>query len=138
MSTSINAKWKENMEFDIEMGDHTVTIDAAKASGGNDNGPRPKPLMMAALAGCTGMDVVSILKKMKVSYDDLDIEVIGYSTEEHPKHFYRMDVIYKFKGKDLPKDKIEKAINLSKDKYCGVSAAYKKGIELNYEIEIKE
>ena len=97
-------------------------------------GPRPKPLMMVALAGCTGMDVVSILKKMRVNYEAFHVDVEADQTEEHPIRYSSMKVIYRFKGKDLPKEKIEKAVNLSRDRYCGVSANYAKAFPLDHEI----
>jgi len=94
--------------------------------------------MLLALAGCTGMDVVSILKKMKVEIEKFNVEVIADLTEEHPKHFFKMHVIYKFWGNDLPLDKIEKAVKLSDEKYCGVSAVYKKALQLTNEIQINK
>jgi len=90
--------------------------------------------MLVALAGCTGMDVVSILKKMKVELEGLNIIIEGEQTEEHPKHYSELKVIYEFKGKHLPMDKLEKAVNLSEDRYCGVNAIYKKAIKMSYEI----
>ena len=92
--------------------------------------------MMASLAGCTGMDVVSILKKMRVQLDYFNVVVEAELTEEHPKHFIKMHVIYEFKGKDLPMAKLEKAISMSEEKYCGVSATYKQTMELTSEIKI--
>ncbi|MDF1551111.1 MAG: OsmC family protein [Bacteroidales bacterium] len=100
MKSSIDAKWLGKMAFDVQVGNHKITIDASEDVGGENKGPRPKPLMMVALAGCTGMDVVSILKKMRVEFDDLNIRVEGDLTEEHPKHFEKMKVIYEFTGKD--------------------------------------
>ena len=99
-------------------------------------GPRPKPFMLLALGGCTGMDVVSILHKMRVEFDSLNIRVEGNLTEEHPKHFDRMKVIYEFTGKDLSMDKLQKAVDLSKERYCGVSMNYKTSMEIEYEILI--
>lgn len=131
---TITAAWKKGMAFEADMGGHTIRLDADESSGGNDSGVRPKPLMLLALAGCTGMDVVSMLKKMKVEFDDLNISVEGDLTEEPPKQYSAMKIIYEFKGKDLPLKKIEKAINMSKTKYCGVSALYKKAIEVTHEI----
>nr|WP_320022044.1 OsmC family protein [uncultured Draconibacterium sp.] len=111
-------------------------LDAAEAVGGEDQGPRPKPLMLTALAGCTGMDVISILKKMRVEVEDFDVTVEGDLTDEHPKQYYKMNVIYTFKGKELPLEKLKKAVSLSEERYCGVSALYKKAIELTSEIKI--
>lgn len=134
----VKVDWLENMAFEADVNGHQIIIDAADAVGGEDRGPRPKPLMLTALAGCTGMDVVSILKKMRVKLDGFNVTVDGDLTEEHPKQFYKMHVIYEFTGKDLPLEKLQKAVSLSEERYCGVSALYKKAIELTSEIKIKE
>ena len=137
MSTeSVKVNWLENMAFEAEVNGHKIILDAAEAVGGENRGPRPKPLMLVALAGCTGMDVVSILKKMRVEVEGFNVVVEGDLTEEHPKQFTKMRVIYEFKGKDLPMDKLEKAVNLSEERYCGVSAMYKKAIGITTEIRI--
>lgn len=136
MKTSLDIKWIEGMSFESEVNGHKIIIDAVKEVGGQDKGPRPKPLMLLALAGCTGMDVVSILDKMRVKLDDFAVEVEAEMTEEHPKHYNKIKVIYKFWGKDLPVEKLEKAVNLSDERYCGVSAVYKKAIEMSHEIRI--
>jgi putative redox protein len=136
MKTSLNVNWKSGMAFESEINGHKITIDAMEENGGNDLGPRPKALMLLSLAGCTGMDVVSILKKMRVELDDFAIEVEADLTEEHPKQYNKMNVIYKFWGKDLPMDKIEKAVSLSDERYCGVSAVYKKAMEMTHEIRV--
>jgi putative redox protein len=94
--------------------------------------------MLVALAGCTGMDVVSILKKMRVEIESFSVKVIGNMTEEHPKMFTGMHVVYEFKGKDLPMDKLLKAVNLSDERYCGVSATLKQGLTITHEIVITE
>jgi len=137
MSTEkIKINWLENMAFEAEVNGHKIILDAAEPVGGENRGPRPKPLMMVALAGCTGMDVVSILKKMRVEVEGFNVEVEGDLTEEHPKQFSQMRVIYEFKGKNLPMDKLEKAVNLSEERYCGVSAMYKKAFGITTEIRI--
>ncbi len=136
MKDSINVSWSGGMSFESEIDGVKIVVDAKKEVGGEGKGPRPKPLMMMALAGCTGMDVVSILKKMRVEFDDFDVKVEGDISDEHPKQFTKMNIIYSFKGKDLPMDKIKKAIELSQENYCGVSASYKKAMEITYEIKI--
>lgn len=138
MKTSLNVNWIDGMAFESEVNGHKIVIDAMKGVGGEDRGPRPKPLMLLALAGCTGMDVVSILKKMKVELENFALEVEADITEEHPKHYNKLNVIYKFWGKDLPIEKLKRAVSLSDEKYCGVSAVYKKGIEMTYEIKVNE
>ena len=133
----VSTKWLENMSFESEINGHKIIIDAKEEVGGQDKGPRPKPFMLAALGGCTSMDVVSILKKMRVELKSLNVIVEGELSEEHPKRFTKMHVIYEVEGDDLPLDKIEKAISLSEDKYCGVSAVYKEVIEITSEVRIK-
>jgi len=132
----VNSKWLGKMAFEAEVSGHKVLIDAGPAVGGENRGPRPKPLMLAALGGCTAMDVISILGKMRVEVDSFNVIVEGDLTEEHPKHFYRMHVIYEFTGKDLPLDKLRKAVEMSEEKYCGVRATYKKALEITSEIRI--
>ncbi len=136
MKSSVNLKWTGNMSWETELFGHKLILDAGEENGGEDKGPRPKVLMLTALAGCTGMDVVSILKKMRVEVEDLQIIVEGDMTEEHPKYYEKMHVIYQFKGKDLPLDKLEKAVSLSEERYCGVSALYKKAIPVTTEIKV--
>lgn len=138
MSTkvSITTSWLQEMAFETEVNGHKIILDADPSSGGSNQGPRPKPLMLSALAGCTGMDVISILKKMRVEPEAFNVIVEADVTEEHPKHFTRMHVIYEFKGKDLPMDKLQKAVDLSQERYCGVSAVYKKAMEVTSEIRI--
>lgn len=132
----VKVSWKDKMAFEAEVNGHKIMLDAAEAVGGEDRGPRPKPLMLTALAGCTGMDVISILKKMRVEVEDFDVTVEGDLTDEHPKQYYKMNVIYTFKGKDLPLEKLKKAVSLSEERYCGVSALYLKVIEVTSEIKI--
>ena len=136
MKDKITATHSSKMAFELEVNGHKFIIDADDKVGGENKGPRPKPLMLASLAGCTAMDVISILKKMRVEPDYFNVSVDGELTEEHPKYYKNMHVVYEFKGKDLPMDKLQKAINLSEDRYCGVTALYKKIIPITSEIKI--
>ncbi len=137
MKHLVNTSWKGNMQFETVVNGHSLIMDAPPELGGDNSGPRPKPLLLSALAGCTGMDVVSILKKMRVEIDSLDIDVEADLTEEQPTHYTSMHVVYIFKGTDLPLDKLEKAVELSRERYCGVSFMYKNaGIDVTYEIRI--
>ncbi len=133
---TINLKWMNGMSFEAEIEGYRITIDSDPQFGGKGKGPKPKPLMMVSLAGCTGMDLVSLLNKMRVEFDSLNLVVEGEVTEEHPKHFQKMKVIYEIRGKEIDRGKVEKAVALSKDKYCGVSYSYKQTMELEYEIRI--
>jgi len=124
------------MAFEAEINNFKILMDADESVGGENSGPRPKPLTLASLGGCTGMDVVSILKKMRIEPDYFNIEIEGELTEEHPRYYHKIHLTYQFKGVDLPMDKLEKAVNLSQDRYCGVSELLKKGAEITYQIEL--
>jgi putative redox protein len=130
--------WKQNLAFATEVDGHPIIVDASTENGGDDLGPRPKKLMLIALAGCTGVDVISILRKMKIVPEAFHVIVEGDLAEEHPKKYEKMKVIYQFKGKNLPYDKLEKAIQLSEEKYCSVSAVYRQAIEMSHEIRIED
>lgn len=134
----IHADLTGNMGFQMDLDGHRLITDASPEIGGNNQGPRPKQLLLAGLIGCTGIDVMSILKKMKVEVEDSSIEVVADSTEEHPKVYKDIHLIYRFKGKNLPLKNIEKAVSLSQEKYCGVSAMLKKATPITYEIIIEE
>jgi len=136
MKHTVDTSWQGNMKFDAVVSGHHVIMDALPLVGGNDEGARPKELMLASLAGCTGMDVVSILKKMRVEPEYFNIKVEAEMTEEHPKHYTAMHIIYEFKGEGLELEKLQKAVKLSQDQYCGVSTAYRKAMEITYEIVI--
>jgi len=137
-TTTIDVKWKDKMAFDASVNGHTIPLDADERVGGEDRGPRPKPLTLVSLGGCTGMDVISILGKMRVELDDFNVNVSGELTDEHPKYFHKIHIIYTFKGKNLPMDKLEKAINLSQDRYCGVTAMLNKAAEITHEIVVED
>jgi putative redox protein len=123
--------WLGKMAFDAELNGHHFTIDATDTVGGENKGPRPKGLILTAIAGCTGMDVVSILKKMKVTDYKLDIDVSGELTTVHPIVYHTISVEFKFEGENLPADKLQKAVELSETRYCGVSAMMRKAVKMN-------
>jgi putative redox protein len=137
MKTKIDCTWKQDMAFEADVNGFKIMMDADLAVGGGNKGPRPKPLLLVSLAGCTGMDVISILKKMRVEPDFFNISVEGEVTEEHPKYYNKIHVIYELQGKDIDREKVEKAVNLSKEKYCGVNALLSFGAEITNEIRIK-
>jgi putative redox protein len=138
MKSKIECRWLENMAFEAEVNDHTIVMDADELNGGSNLGPRPKTLTLVSLAGCTGMDVISILKKMKVEVEEFHITVEGDLTEDHPRYYEKIMITYHFKGKDLAADKIQKAIQLSEDRYCGVSAMLRNGTVVEHEFTIEE
>jgi putative redox protein len=134
---TVSAKWLEDMVFQAGINGHKVLMDADSSFGGQDKGPRPKPFMLAALAGCTAMDVISILKKMRGVPKNFNVRVEGELTEEHPVHYKKIHVIYEFVGDGLPMDKLKRAVELSENNYCGVAHVYKQVMEVTSEITNK-
>ncbi|MFK8038040.1 MAG: OsmC family protein [Crocinitomicaceae bacterium] len=127
-------EWTGDMGFETELPGGTVIYDADIEVGGKDSGVRPKATMLGALAGCTGMDVTSLLKKMRAEVDEFRIEVDGDLTDEHPKKYHSVSVRYYFSGAELKKDKIEKAVDLSVNKYCGVFEMFRSFADITHEI----
>lgn len=138
MKETIKAEWLNDLSFEVEVDGHKLYMDTSQEHGGKNTGPRPKLMMMTALAGCTGMDVAAILKKMREDVEEFSVVVEGDVSEEHPKKFVGMKVIYRLKGKDLKRKNVEKAINLSSERYCGVSANYREAFDIAHEIIIEE
>jgi putative redox protein len=136
MSQQAVVTWQSNMAFEAMVNGHQIIIDADVSSGGKNEGPRPKILLLAGLGGCTGMDVISLLGKMKVVPEKFWMDITADLTDEHPKVFKQIKMVYYFKGDNLAFDKLEKAVNLSKEKYCGVSAMLSKTAEMLIEIKI--
>jgi putative redox protein len=117
------ARFAGGMRFDIESGSgHTLTVDVSGAEGGEDAGFSPMELPVMALLGCMGMDVVSMLRKMRQEPADYQMSVRGVRAETHPKVFVEIAVEHVFVGESLTQEAIERAIHLSATKYCSVSA----------------
>lgn len=138
MASSVTTKWTGGMVFDAEINGHHLLLDADPEWGGQDKGPRPKPLLLAALAGCSGLDVVSILSKMQVENYSFEIVTDADSTTEHPIVYHTITAKFMFKGENLPQDKIIKAVTLSTERYCGVNAMLKKAANVIVKIYINE
>lgn len=126
MSARITLNWVKDTTFETRLDGHPLTIDTAVEKGGNDEGPRPKALMLVALAGCTGMDVAPLFRKMRIRFESLSIEVDAETSEGIPMLYTAFHVTYHVKGETADGLKILKAIGLSQDKYCGVSMMMKK------------
>jgi putative redox protein len=127
--------WKDNMAFDAEASGEHVPLDAAPEHGGTGPGFRPKQLLLVALAGCTGMDVVAILRKMHQPLKHFDVRVEGDLSDSQPAVYARMRIVYEFSTRDgLDPSKVERAVALSQEKYCGVSAMLRKAAEIAHEI----
>ena len=129
---NITAVFNQGMSFTSHINGHKVVTDSNSEGAGD--GPSPKRLMLASLAGCTGIDVVSILAKMKVIFSDLSIDVSAGLTEEHPQIYKDVKIIYKIKMAVEDKPKMEKAVKLSEEKYCGVSAMFRAFSKVSHEI----
>jgi putative redox protein len=129
-----NVKWTSGMAFESQQDGFSIGLDADADFGGQGKGPKPKTLVLTALGGCTAMDVISILKKMQVPVEAFEVQASGDLTDEHPKVFKAIHLKYVFKGKDLPMDKLQRAVGLSQDKYCGVSAMLVKACPVTHEI----
>lgn len=125
-------EWKQDHEFVSHLGNHTITLDGSRKAGFN-----PKALLLSGLAACSGIDVVDILEKMRVKISDFIIDVETTQTEDHPRVFKDIHITYKLKTALENEPKIIKAIDLSLDKYCGVSAMLGKNSKINYKLEIQ-
>lgn len=137
MNNIVTTEWKGNMVFDSDNPSGlNLSMDSDEQFGGTKSGLRPKALMLSALAGCSGLDVVSLLKKMKVELEDFKIITTGELTDEHPKYYHTVNLDYHFYGKDLNEKKIEKAVNLSIERYCGVFEMFRRFAKMNTEIHL--
>ncbi|MEO7307361.1 MAG: OsmC family protein [Ferruginibacter sp.] len=133
---SVTTVFNKNIAFTANISGHDVVMDTTADDGGEDTGPSPKRLMLASLGGCTGMDIVPMLNKMKVTFSDFSIAIDADVREEYPKIYNRVKITYKIKMAVADKPKLEKAIALSQEKYCSVSAMFKSFAKLETEIII--
>lgn len=115
---------------------HWVAMDGPPEFGGENAGSRPKELLLLALGGCTGADVASILSKRRVPFRKLEVALSAAISTEHPIVFTRVDITYRFEGDDLPVADIERAIRLSQEKYCSVSAMLRRAMPIDWTAEI--
>lgn len=130
-------KWIDGTRF-VGLGhaNHSIVIDGPADSGGLDSAARPGELVLMALAGCTGIDVVSILKKMHVEFDSFEIGVDAEVAENYPKIYTKITVEYRIRGKDIPVDKLERAIKLSQETYCSITNQLRPSAEIGYRYRI--
>ncbi len=130
----VSTDFKGGMAFASQVNDHSVLTDTTIENGGHNEGPGPKRLMLVSLAACTGIDVVGILDKMKVVFSDLRIDTTATLSESHPKTYVHVKVTYKIKLNEADRPKMQKAVHLSEDKYCGVMAMFKTFAKMETEI----
>ena len=134
MAHEIDVQWMGKMQFNALIEGHTIVMDAPEMNGGEDNGAVPKPFVLAALAGCTGMDVAAILRKKEKNPDDFDMKVIGEVSKRVPIEYIGVHMIYEFKGKPENEEAALKAVNDSQEKYCGVSSMLRKALPVTWEV----
>jgi putative redox protein len=135
MKATVN--WVDKLAFDVTSDNgHVVRADTTLAGGSLDSGMSPKKMLLGSLAACSGIDVVGILNKMRVAFTKLEIEAEAEQTDSDPKVF--VDIRMKYRSDVSPenRDKLERAIHLSHDTYCGISAMLKKHCEITFEIEL--
>ncbi len=117
---------------------HAIVMDGNREFGGEDTGPRPMELLLIGLGGCTGMDVVSILKKKKQELEGLEIIIEGKKAEEHPKRFTDVTIEFRLKGKNLSEEAVKRAVELSMEKYCSVKATLEGHTNVSFRYSIIE
>lgn len=137
-TNTVTTVWKGNMVFESDNPSGDSIFMDAPDDGIKNEGVRPKAMMLSSLAGCSGLDVVSLLKKMRAEVQDFKMVVHGELTDEHPKYYHKVQVEYHFYGTELQKDKIDKAINLSVEKYCGVMEMFRQFADVTVEVYLHE
>ena len=139
MGHKVTTTWKNKMllESDNPLGKNLL-MESGPDFGGSNQGLSPKALMLSSLGGCTGLDLLSLLKKMRVEIEDFKVIVNGELTEEHPKYYDKVSIDYYFTGTDLNEEKIKKVVSLSEERYCGVIKMFRAFAEVTIAIHINE
>ncbi|UKM65437.1 OsmC family protein [Flavobacteriaceae bacterium GSB9] len=132
MAVKVSTKWLGDMRFEsTNPSGHNLFIDAGEENGGKGEGYRPKALMLSGLAGCSGLDVAALIKKMKLEVENFNIEIEAHLTEEHPKYYDKVSMHFYFYGENLNEKKLQRAVDLSIEKYCGVMEMFRQFSELD-------
>lgn len=136
MSTA-RIKYTDGMQFVGEAGSgHAIVMDGPPGFGGKDTGLRPTELLLIGTGGCSGMDVISILKKKKQEVTSLEIIVNGKKADEHPKKFTDIDIEFIVKGRNISEEAVKRSVQLSMDKYCSVKATLEGTAKVNYKYTV--
>jgi putative redox protein len=136
---TVRATLETGMRFDVETGSgHHVILDAAENNGGQETGPRPMEMLLVALASCAGMDIISILRKKRLEISAYELRVHGMRAEEHPKVFVEITVEHIFTGHNIKPEAVERAIQLTEERYCGASAMLEKAAVIKNTFRIIE
>lgn len=134
MTHEIDVQWMGKMQFNALVNGHTIVMDGPEKVGGEDNGTIPKPLVLTALAGCTGMDVAAILRKADKNPDEFFMKVFGELSKGTPMEYIGAHIVYDFKGSAENKEAALNAVTDSQEKYCGVSSMLKKALPVTWEV----
>lgn len=126
--------WNGKMHFESSVDNHIINFDKLPLHGGEDKGPRPKPLILSAIGGCTGMEIVSILEKMRLKIQRLEIEVTAELTEGQQKIYKSVHIIFNVQSQSSDRQKIKRAIHLA-EKYCGVLLMVRQFAKVTSEIK---
>jgi putative redox protein len=136
---TVRAILDSGMCFEAETGSgHQLILDAAEQHGGEDRGPRPMEMLLVALATCAGMDILAILKKKRQEISGYEVGVLGTRTEEHPRIFVEIVVEHIFTGHAIQTQAVQRAIDLTEERYCGASAILRKSANLTHSFTIIE
>lgn len=137
MTTQIvDVEWKHDLTFNAHQQGRTIRLMSSPHEDTEHMAVSPKMLLLTGLAGCTGMDVASLLPKMRVPFSALRVVVEGRLSDEHPKTYIAIHIIYEVQCEERHKDAIERAIQLSKSTYCGVYAMLAKASTITHEVRI--
>lgn len=134
MKHEVETQWMGKMQFNALVNGHTVVMDAPERSGGEDIGPIPKPFVLTALSGCTGMDVVAILRKNGRQLSGLNIKVEGEISKQSPIEYVAAHIVYEIEGEAQDQEDALNAITLSQETYCGVSHMLKKIMPVTWDV----
>lgn len=134
MNHEIETQWMGKMQFNALVNGHTLVMDAPERVGGEDLGSIPKPFVLTALSGCSGMDVVALLRKSDQQVADFSMTVTGELSKQPPMTYTSIHMVYEFSGEEAHKAAAIEAVTLSQEKYCGVSYLLKKAIPVTWEI----
>ncbi len=136
---TVRAVLETGMRFDVETGSgHHVILDAAQHNGGQDAGPRPMEMLLVALASCAGMDILGILRKKRQKITAYEVRIHGERVEEHPRIFVKIAVEHIFTGQALQSEAVQRAIDLTEEKYCGASAMLGKTATITHTFRLVE
>ena len=133
MKHEATVRWAGKMTFVGKAGsNHLVPMDSGPEFGGESSATKPMELLLIGLGGCTGMDIVSLLKKMRQDFSGIEMNLTAERSEEHPNVYTRIDLEYVIYGRGIDEEKVKRVVELSQEKYCSVSAMLRKSCPVNY------